>query len=114
MKVVVLLSCCIFFIFFQSSHAEEQLYPMFFRTPAKPVVENPKFLVIKKTVRKKNRRKTVRLNGCLHSADQQALWLDKKLLLSLPKSSRVVVNQAGECLLQRGEKKIEVGERFVR
>jgi len=111
MKVVVLLSCC---IFFQSSHAEERLYPMFFRAPPKPLLEKSKPIVIKKTVGKKSRRKTVRLNGCLRSAGQQALWLDKKLLLSLPKSSRVVVNQAGECLLQRGEKKIEVGERFVR
>jgi len=107
-------SLCGLLLFFQTGAAEEQLYPMFFRAPPEPVVEKEKPIAIKKTVGKKSRRKTVRLNGCLRSAGQQAVWLDQKLLLSLPKSSRVVANAAGECLLQRGEKKIEVGERFVR
>jgi len=107
-------SLCGLLLFCHTGAAEEQLYPMFFRAQPEPVVEKAKPIAIKKTVGKKSRRKTVRLNGCLRSAGQQAVWLDQKLLLSLPKSSRVVVNQVGECLLQRGEKKIEVGERFVR
>jgi len=113
-KISWFLCCWLLLLFCHRGSTEERLYPMFFRAAPVLIPDKPKPVVIKKVQRKKTKSKKVRLNGCLRSEGQQAVWLDKKLLLTLPKKSRVVLNTAGECLLQRGEKKIEVGERFAR
>ncbi|MDQ7017226.1 MAG: hypothetical protein Q9N68_12705 [Gammaproteobacteria bacterium] len=88
--------------------AEETLYPMFFRAAIKVADKKVSVPVVQK-----HRSKKVRLNGCLLSGSYQALWLNGRASFKVAPDNKVLVAESGDCFLQRGEQKIQVGERFV-
>ncbi|MDQ7074659.1 MAG: hypothetical protein Q9O24_05785 [Gammaproteobacteria bacterium] len=89
--------------------AEETLYPMFFREPVKLFLDKK----VSVPVVQKHWPKKVRLNGCLLSGSYQALWLNGRVSFKATPDNKVLVAESGDCFLQRGEQKIQVGERFV-